>query len=274
MIKHLKPAVILFVILTLLTGVIYPALVTGLAQLLFPYQANGSLMTTNKGKPSGYNLIGQPFSNPGHFWGRPSATGPFPYNAGASSGSNLGPTNPALVDAVKARIEALKAADPDNKAPIPVDLITASASGLDPHISPAAAAYQINRVAKARHMKPENLRALVDTNTEPRQWFFLGEPRVNVLTLNLALGNNPVANADANDTDNTLPPNKEFIKLCQQEALLLHPGEIEKENMLHRHGDFWVEYQIQADDGAEWIVLCDLKTGKVIREQKVIDNVS
>ena len=187
MIKHFRPAIILFVLLSLLTGVIYPAVVTGLAQLLFPSQANGSLMTDSDGKPSGSSLIGQPFSSPGHFWGRPSATGPFPYNAGASSGSNLGPTNPALVDAVKARIEALKAADPDNKAPVPVDLITASGSGLDPHISPAAADYQVNRVAKTHHIKPEILRALIDANTEFRQWGFLGEPRVNVLTLNLAL---------------------------------------------------------------------------------------
>ena len=187
MIKHVKPAIVLFVLLTLLTGVLYPAVVTGLAQLLFPYQANGSLITGSDGKPTGSSLIGQSFSNPGYFWGRPSATGPFPYNAGASSGSNLGPTNPALVDAVKARIEVLKAADPDNKAPVPVDLITASASGLDPHISPAAADYQINRIAKARNMKPEKLRALVDANTESRQWGFLGEPRVNVLRLNQAL---------------------------------------------------------------------------------------
>ena len=187
MIKHVKPAIILFVLLSVLTGVIYPALVTGLAQLLFASQANGSPLTDNGGKPMGSSLIGQPFSNPGHFWGRPSATGPFPYNAGASSGSNLGPTNSALADAVKARIEALTAADPDNKAPVPVDLITASGSGLDPHISPAAAAYQINRVAKAHNMTPEKLRVLVDANTESRQWGFLGEPRVNVLTLNLAL---------------------------------------------------------------------------------------
>ncbi len=187
MIKHLKPAVILFVLLSVLTGVIYPAVVTGLAQLLFPSQANGSLMTDSNGKLTGSRLIGQPFSSPGHFWGRPSATAPFPYNAGASSGSNLGPTNPALIDAVKARIQALKAADPDNKAPVPVDLIMASGSGLDPHISPAAADYQINRVAKIRNIKPEKLRALVKANTESRQWGFLGEPRVNVLTLNLAL---------------------------------------------------------------------------------------
>jgi len=187
MIKHLKPAVILFVLLTLLTGVIYPAVVTGLAHLLFPHQANGSLMTGNGGKPTGSHLIGQSFSSPGHFWGRPSATGPFPYNAGASSGSNLGPTNPTLQDAVKARIQALKVADPDNQAPIPIDLITASGSGLDPHISPAAADYQVNRVAKARKINPGKLRELVETHTEARQWGFLGEPRINVLTLNLAL---------------------------------------------------------------------------------------
>jgi len=187
MIKHLKPAIILFVLLTLLTGVIYPAVVTGLAQLLFPTQANGSLMTDSHGKVTGSALIGQPFNDPKHFWGRPSATSPFPYNAGASSGSNLGPTNPALLDAVKARLQILKNADPKNKAPVPVDLVTASASGLDPHISPAAADYQINRVAKARNIKPEVLHALIAKNTEPRQWGFLGEPRVNVLTLNLAL---------------------------------------------------------------------------------------
>jgi K+-transporting ATPase ATPase C chain len=187
MIKHLKPAIILFVLLSVLTGVIYPAVVTGLAQLLFPYQANGSLMTDSGGKTIGSSLIGQPFSSPGHFWGRPSATGPFPNNASASSGSNLGPTNPALINAVKTRIEALKAADPDNKTPIPVDLITASASGLDPHISPAAADYQLNRVAKVRNIDPAKLRELVQTHTEARQWGLLGEPRVNVLTLNQAL---------------------------------------------------------------------------------------
>jgi len=187
MVKHFKPAVILFALLTVLTGVIYPVVVTGLAQLLFPNQANGSLMKAGNGKPTGSSLIGQPFSSPGHFWGRPSATGPFPNNAGASSGSNLGPTNPALVDAVKARIDALKAADPDNKAPVPVDLITASGSGLDPHISPAAADYQINRVAKAHKIDPAKLREMVQTHTEARQWGVFGEPRVNVLSLNLAL---------------------------------------------------------------------------------------
>jgi len=187
MIKHFKPAIILFFIFSVLTGVIYPAVVTGLAQLLLPRQANGSLITDGGGKTIGSGLIGQPFSSPGHFWGRPSATGPFPYNAGASSGSNLGPTNPALVDAVKARIEALKAADPDNKALVPVDLITSSGSGLDPHISPAAAEYQINRVAKARNIAPAKLRELVQAHTEGRQWGLFGESRVNVLNLNLAL---------------------------------------------------------------------------------------
>ena len=187
MIKSLKAAIVLFILLSVLTGVIYPAVVTGLAQLLFPKQANGSLINDRNGKLTGSSLIGQPFSSPGHFWGRPSATGPFPYNAGASSGSNLGPTNPALIDAIKIRIQALKDADPDNKAPIPVDLITSSGSGLDPHISPAAAEYQISRVAKAHDVKPEILRALIDANTEDRQWGFIGEPRVNVLTLNLAV---------------------------------------------------------------------------------------
>ena len=272
MIKLFKPAVILFVLLSVLTGVIYPAIVTGLAQLLFSSQANGSLMTDSDGKPTGSSLIGQPFSSSGHFWGRPSATGPFPYNAGASSGSNLGPTNPALVDAVKARIQALKAADPDNKAPVPVDLITASGSGLDPHISPAAADYQVNRVAKARKIDPEKLRELVQTHTEARQWGLLGEPRVNVLTLNLALDTIQVARADANDTNRyTLPPSKVYIEPCQRQSLLLHPGVIDEQRMLHQHGDFWVENQIHARDGSEWLVLCDLATGKIIREQKLVD---
>jgi len=272
MIKLFKPAIILFVLLSVLTGVIYPAIVTGLAHVLFPSQANGSLMTDRNDKLTGSRLIGQPFSSPGHFWGRPSATGPFPYNAGASSGSNLGPTNPALVDAVKARIQALKVADPDNKTPIPVDLITASGSGLDPHISPAAADYQVNRVAKARKIDPEKLRELVQTHTEARQWGLLGEPRVNVLTLNLALDTIQVARADANDTNRyTLPPSKVYIEPCQRQVLLLHPGVIDEQRMLHRHGDFWMEYDIQAHDGSEWLVLCDLATGKIIREQKLVD---
>lgn len=187
MFKTIKPAVSLLLAMTLLTGVLYPTVVTGVAQLLFAGQANGSLIQNSQGKAIGSSLIGQAFTSPGYFWDRPSATGPFPYNAGASSGSNLGPTNPAFLDAVKARIEALRAADPDNKSPVPVDLVTASASGLDPHVSPAAAEYQINRIAKARHIAPDKLRALVAAHTEGRQWGFLGEPRVNIAALNRAL---------------------------------------------------------------------------------------
>jgi K+-transporting ATPase ATPase C chain len=187
MFKVIKPAAMMLVMLTLLTGVIYPALVTGVAQALFPKQASGSLIRDSQGHTVGSTLIGQSFSNGRYFWGRPSATGPYPYNAGASSGSNLGPTNPALAEAVKARIEALRAADPENKAPVPADLVTASGSGLDPHISPAAAAYQVNRIAKARHIDPDKLREMVRSHIAGRQWGFLGEPRVNVLTLNQAL---------------------------------------------------------------------------------------
>jgi K+-transporting ATPase ATPase C chain len=187
MFKAIKPAVMMLVMLTLLTGVIYPALVTGLAQVLFPDQANGSLIRDGQGKTSGSALIGQSFNGNQYFWGRPSATAPYAYNAAASSGSNLGPTNPALADAVKTRIEALRSADPQNKAPIPVDLVTASGCGLDPHISPAAAEYQINRVAKVRRIDPDKLHELIRSHTEGRQWGFLGEPRVNVLILNQAL---------------------------------------------------------------------------------------
>lgn len=187
MIKHLKPALILFFALTVLTGVIYPLVVTVLAQTFFPKQAEGSLLTNGKGKIIGSELIGQQFTQPHYFWGRPSATSPNAYNAAASSGSNLGVNNPALVETVKARIEALKAVDPENKTPVPVDLITASGSGLDPHISIAAANYQLNRVAKTRNVSPEKIRTLIEENTESRQLGFLGEPRVNVLKLNLAL---------------------------------------------------------------------------------------
>lgn len=182
----LRPLLVLFTVLTLVTGVAYPLVVTGAAKALFPTQAAGSLIVQG-GKPVGSALIGQNFTDPKHFWGRPSATGPFPYNASASSGSNQGPLNPALADAVKSRVEALRAADPGNTAPVPVDLVTASASGLDPHISPAAARYQVARVARARGVPEGKVRALVEQQVEAPLLGFLGEPRVNVLQLNLAL---------------------------------------------------------------------------------------
>jgi K+-transporting ATPase ATPase C chain len=166
--------------------VAYPLLVTGIAQAVFPRQANGSLIVKN-GQPIGSELIGQPFDDPKYFWGRPSATTPYPYNAAASSGSNLGPANPALLAAVQARIDALRAADPSNTQSIPVDLVTASASGLDPHISLAAAEYQVARVARARGLDEAAVRQLVAQHTEGRTFDLLGEPRVNVLELNLAL---------------------------------------------------------------------------------------
>ena len=186
MLKELKPALLVLALMTVLTGVAYPLLVTGIAQGLFPDEANGSLIEQD-GKDVGSALVGQPFSDPKHFWGRPSATGPVPYNAGASSGSNLGPLNPALEDAVKARIDALKAADPTQTAPIPVDLVTASGSGLDPHISPAAARWQAPRIARLHGLSEAEVAKLIDANTDGRQLGLLGEPRVNVLTLNLAL---------------------------------------------------------------------------------------
>jgi K+-transporting ATPase ATPase C chain len=186
MIKQIRPALLSLLLLTLLTGAVYPAVVTGLAQVLFPHQANGSLIVAG-GQVVGSELIGQPFDSPRYFWGRPSATAPYPYNAAASAGSNLGPTNPALVDAVAGHIRALRAADPGNLQPIPVDLVTASASGLDPDISPAAALYQASRVARARGLDENALRQLVNQYTVGRQLGILGEPRVNVLELNLAL---------------------------------------------------------------------------------------
>jgi len=186
MLTTFRQALLMLVALTLFTGVVYPLAVTGIAQLLFSRTANGSLLERD-GAPIGSALIGQPFSDPRYFWSRPSATAPMPYNAGASGGSNQGPLNPALADAVKTRIEALLAADPGNTSPVPVDLVTASASGLDPHISPAAAQYQSARVAKARGLPVERVRALVAEHTEGRQLGFLGEPVVNVLQLNLAL---------------------------------------------------------------------------------------
>jgi K+-transporting ATPase KdpC subunit len=183
MTSQLRPAFFTLLIFTLITGVIYPLAVTGIAQVLFPHQANGSIITVN-GKAVGSELIGQQFDNPKYFWGRLSAAG---YNAAASSGSNYGPMNSDLLKAVQARIDALKAADPNNTLPIPVDLVTSSGSGLDPHISVAAALYQVHRVATARGLSEANVQAFVDKYTEGRQFFFLGEPRVNVLKLNLAL---------------------------------------------------------------------------------------
>lgn len=180
---QLRPAVTIFLLLTFITGVVYPIMVTGIAQVFFPRQANGSLVIVD-GKVYGSELIGQQFDTPGYFWGRPSAAG---YNAAASSGSNYGPMNPSLEDSVRARIEALKSADPENMLPIPVDLVTASGSGLDPHISVAAALYQIPRVAAARGLSDAEVKSLVDQHTQGRQFGFLGEPTVNVLELNLAL---------------------------------------------------------------------------------------
>ncbi len=192
----LRPALVVFLVLTLLTGIAYPLLVNGLAQTLFPSQAHGSLIL-REGKPVGSTLIGQSFSSPGHFWGRPSATGPMANNAAASSGSNLSPMNPALTDAVKARVAALRAADPSNTAAIPVDLVTASASGLDPHISLAAAQYQLGRVARERKLSTEAAQLLIDQSTQRPRLGLLGEPVVNVLQLNLAL--------DAHSSHGTTP---------------------------------------------------------------------
>lgn len=190
MLSQLRPALLILMVLTLVTGVAYPLLVTGIAQAIFPSQAQGSLIIKD-GKVVGSALIGQPFDAPKYFWSRPSATSPFADNAGSSSGSNLSPTNPDLVKTVQGRVDALRAANPGNTAPVPVDLVTASGSGLDPHISPAAALYQVPRVAKARKLTPEAVRAMVERHTEGRFLGFLGEPRVNVLALNLALDAGP-----------------------------------------------------------------------------------
>ena len=186
MFKILRPTLVIFVLLSALTGLLYPLAVTGAGQALFPAQAEGSLVLRG-GKPVGSSLIGQNFSDPAHFWGRPSATAPMPYNAGASSGSNQGQLNPALADAVKSRVEALRAADPGNAQPVPVDLVTASASGLDPHISPAAARYQAARVARLHKLPLDRVEQLIDDHTDGRWLGLIGEPRVNVLALNLAL---------------------------------------------------------------------------------------
>jgi K+-transporting ATPase ATPase C chain len=182
----LRPAASLFVALTVVTGIAYPLAVTAIAKVVFPDDASGSLIVRD-GKAVGSRLIGQNFSAPGYFWGRPSATATLPYNGTASGGSNLGPINPALADAVASRIAALRAADPGNARPLPADLVTASASGLDPHISPAAADYQLERVARARQIDVARVKALVARYTEERQWGIFGEARVNVLELNLAL---------------------------------------------------------------------------------------
>lgn len=186
MFLQFRPALVLMIVMTVLTGVIYPLLITVVSQVGMPERANGSLIVRD-GKAVGSELIGQPFGAPKYFWSRPSGTSPYAYNASSSSGSNQGPLNPALADAVAARIKELRDADPGNTAPVPADLVTASGSGLDPHISPAAAEYQLARVAKARGLDPQKVRALVAGATEGRQLGFLGEPRVNVLSLNLAL---------------------------------------------------------------------------------------
>jgi potassium-transporting ATPase KdpC subunit len=182
----LRPLLVLFILLSVLTGVVYPLIVTAIGRTVFPDQVSGSLVMRD-GKAVGSSLIGQSFQEPKYFWGRLSATAPMPNNASSSGGSNLGPTNPALIDAVRGRIEALKAADPENSAPVPVDLVTASGSGLDPQISPAAALYQAARVARARHMDPAQVRQIVLAHVQMPQWGIFGEPRVNVLLLNLAL---------------------------------------------------------------------------------------
>ena len=182
----LRPAVVLLILMTVITGIAYPLVVTGVARVLFPAQAAGSLIVKD-GKPVGSRLIGQPFSDPKYFWSRPSATSPQPYNGLSSGGSNLGPLNPALTNAVKANIAALQAADPSNHAPIPVDLVTASASGLDPDISLAAAYYQADRIGRLRNLSPDRVRALIAAHAKGRWLGVIGQPRVNVLELNLAL---------------------------------------------------------------------------------------
>jgi potassium-transporting ATPase KdpC subunit len=193
MFRQIKQALLLLIVLSVLTGIVYPLAITALAQAIFPSQANGSLIYRN-GRAVASTLIGQPFSDPKYFWSRPSATSPMPYNAASSGGSNLGPTNPDLMKSVKERIAALRAADPGNDAPVPIDLVTTSASGLDPHITPAAAEYQVGRVAKARQLDPEVVRRLVAKHTEGPTLGLLGESRVNVVELNLELDENRLSN--------------------------------------------------------------------------------
>ena len=184
--RQLRPTLVIFVAMTLLTGVVYPLAVSAVAWTLFPTPTAGNLIVKD-GKIIGSRLIGQPFQSDKYFWSRPSATGPYPYNAGVSSGSNLGPINPALIDAVKGRVATIREKHPDQTGDVPIDLVTASGSGLDPHISPAAAYYQVERVAAARNLKPDVVRQLVEQHVESRTLGILGEPRVNVLLLNLAL---------------------------------------------------------------------------------------
>jgi potassium-transporting ATPase KdpC subunit len=186
LIRPIRPALVVFVLLSVVTGIVYPLVVTGISMAVFPSAAEGSFIRDKDGKVLGSRLIGQPFDDEKYFWGRPSATSPA-YNAGASSGSNLGPINPALLDAVKQRVKMLRATAADPAAPVPVDLVTASGSGLDPHISPAAAYYQVERIAPVRGMSAEQIRKLVERHIEPRTLGVLGEPRVNVLLLNVAL---------------------------------------------------------------------------------------
>lgn len=183
----LRTAVLMLLIWSLITGLVYPLLITGCAQLFFPIQANGSLLLDRDGQPRGSSLIGQAFDEPKYFWGRPSATLPTPYNAQASSGSNLGPTNPALSARIQDTVSRYRRLTPEARHPIPVDLVTASGSGLDPHVSVAGIEYQIPRVAQARGMNPKQLKALVEKHIERRQWLLFGEPRINILQLNLAL---------------------------------------------------------------------------------------
>lgn len=187
MFSQTRSAIVLLLAFTIITGILYPLAVTGIALIIFPWRANGSVIVDGSGRPVGSELLGQQFTDPGYFWGRPSATNPMPYNGASSAGSNLGPTNAALIDSIRARVAALKAADPRNTLPVPVDLVTASASGLDPEISLAAAMYQVSRVARARQVQEAEVTQLVDQYVRPRVFGILGEPGVNVLRLNLAL---------------------------------------------------------------------------------------
>ena len=223
--NQLKPAIVIFLLLTLITGIFYPLVITGIAQLVFPAQANGNLIV-HHGTVVGSALIGQPFTSPGYFWGRPSATSPVPYNAGLSSGSNLGPSNPALAEAVKGRVEALHAADPANTLPVPVDLVTTSGSGLDPDISVAAAYYQVHRIARERNLNDEQVHALVTSHIEPRQFGIFGEPRVNVLQLNLALDDLSTVNGAPSSTApaDPGPPNGSGLRIPDWIVLILFIG--------------------------------------------------